>query len=149
LSVSGDGFTYLDQVPAGSLGNAASLSYSLKAVTGEGFAFALDALAGPGDLSTHLNSGPVLALDPAWPNPANPGVTVRFRAAPAENITVRIMDLRGRLVSELYQGPGTGDWQHVIWNGRTGAGAAAASGLYLIRLENGEKALNQRVVLAR
>jgi hypothetical protein len=149
LSVSGDGFTYLDQVPVASLGDAASLSYSLKAVTGEGFAFALDALEGPGDLSTHLNSGPLLALDPAWPNPANPGVTVRFRAAPAENITVRIMDLRGRLVSELYQGPGTGDWQHLIWNGRTDAGAAAASGLYLIRLENGEKALNQRVVLAR
>ena len=149
LSISGDGFTYLDQIPAAFLGNAASLSYVLKAVTDEGITFVQDALAGPGDLSTHLNSGPLLALDPAWPNPANPGVTVRFRAASAENITVRILDLRGRLVSELYQGTGTGDWQHVIWNGRTGAGAAAASGLYLIRLENGEKALNQRVILAR
>ena len=38
---------------------------------------------------------------------------------------------------ELYQGPGTGDWQHVIWNGRTEQGTAAASGLYLIQLENG------------
>jgi len=149
LSISGDGFTYLDQVPADSHANAASLSYSLKAVTGEGFVFALEALDGPGDLSTHLNFGSLLALDPAWPNPANPAVTVRFRAAPAENIRVRIMDLRGRLVSELYQGPGTGDWQHIIWNGRTVSGAAAASGLYLIRLENGAKALNQRVVLAR
>ena len=149
LSISGDGFTYLDQIPVASLDNAASLSYVLKAVTDEGVDFTLDALAGPGDLATHLNSGTLLALDPAWPNPANPGVTVRFRAAPAENITVRIMDLRGRLVSELYRGSGTGDWQHLIWNGRTATGAAAASGLYLIRLENGEKALNQRVVLAR
>ena len=149
LSISGGGFTYLDQIPVVSLGNAASLSYVLKAVTGDGLVFVQDALAGPGDLSTHLSSGSLLAMDPAWPNPANPGVTVRFRAAPAENITVRIMDLRGSLVSELYRGSGTGDWQHVIWNGRTGAGAAAASGLYLIRLENGEEALNQRVVLAR
>ena len=149
LSMTGDGFTYLDQVPVDFHADAASLSYSLKAVTGEGFVFALDALDGPGDLATHLDFGSLLALDRAWPNPANPAVTVRFRAAPTENITVRIMDLRGRLVSEVYQGPGTGDWQHVIWNGRTVAGAAAPSGLYLIRLENGEKALNQRVVLAR
>jgi hypothetical protein len=149
LSITGDGFTYLDQVPVESHANAASLSYSLNAVTGEGFVFALEALDGPGDLTTHLDFGSLLALDPAWPNPANPAVTVRFRAAPAENISVRIMDLRGRLVSELYQGPGTGDWQHIIWNGRTVSGATAASGLYLIRLENGAQALNQRVVLAR
>ncbi|MCK9995582.1 MAG: FG-GAP repeat protein [Candidatus Krumholzibacteria bacterium] len=149
LSISGDGFTYLDQVPVETYANAVSLSYSLNAVTGDGFVFAMESLDGPGDLSTHLNFGSLLALDPAWPNPANPAVTIRFRAAPTENISVRIMDLRGRLVSELYQGPGTGDWQHMIWNGRTISGAAAASGLYLIRLENGEKALNQRVVLAR
>jgi hypothetical protein len=149
LSISGEGFTYLDPVLEDSPANAVSLSYSLQAVTGDGFVFALEALDGPGNLSTHLNFGSLLALDPAWPNPANPAVTIRFRAAPTENISVRIMDLRGRLVSELYQGPGTGDWQHMIWNGRTISGAAAASGLYLIRLENGEKALNQRVVLAR
>jgi hypothetical protein len=149
LSISGEGFTYLDPVLADSPAGAVSLSYSLNAVTGDGFVFALEALDGPGNLSTHLNFGSLLALDPAWPNPANPAVTIRFRAAPTENISVRIMDLRGRLVSELYQGPGTGDWQHMIWNGRTVSGAAAASGLYLIRLENGEKALNQRVVLAR
>jgi hypothetical protein len=149
LTLSGEGFTYLDQVAGIQSPDAVSLTYSLKAVTVEGFAFTLEELAGPGELTGHLNSGPLLALDPAWPNPANPAVTVRFRAAPTENITVRIMDLRGRLVSELYRGGGTGDWQHVIWNGRTGQGTAAASGLYLIRLENGKNALNQRVVLAR
>jgi hypothetical protein len=149
LAVSGEGFTYLDAVPTAAREQAASLSYSLKAVTDEGYAFTLDALDGPGDLAAHLIAGPVLALDPAWPNPANPAVTVRFRAAPIENISVRIMDLRGRLVRNLYQGNGTGDWQHVIWNGKTDQGSAAASGLYLIQLENGQKALSQRVVLAR
>ena len=149
LTLSGDGFLFLDQLPADTDARAASLSYSLKAVTDEGFAFALDGMSGPGELAAHLNSGPLLALAPAWPNPANPAVTIRFRAAPVENVTVRIMDLRGRLVNELYNGAGTGDWQNLIWNGRTSRGAAAASGMYLIRLENGVKALNQRVVLAR
>lgn len=149
LSASGDGFTYLDKLPAGTDARAVSLSYSLSVVTDEGFAFAMDRLSGPGELSTHLNLGSLLALAPAWPNPANPAVTIRFRAAPVENVTVRIMDLRGRLVNELYNGAGTGDWQNLIWNGRTIRGEAAASGMYLIRLENGAKALNQRVVLAR
>ncbi len=149
LALSGDGFIFLDQLPADTDARAASLSYSLKAVTDEGFAFALDGLSGPGELAAHLNFGSLLALAPAWPNPANPAVTIRFRAAPIENVTIRIVDLRGRLVNELYKGAGTGDWQNVIWNGRTARGTAAASGMYFIRLENGEKALNQRVVLAR
>ena len=147
--MSGEGFTYLDPVPASDIARAAGLTYSLKAVTGDGYAFTLEALVGPGEKEVNLNTGPLLALDPAWPNPANPAVTVRFRAAPIENISVRILDLRGRLVRELYSGTGTGDWQHVIWNGKTDQGTAAASGLYLIRLENGSQALSQRVVLAR
>ncbi len=149
LSVIGEGFTFLDQVSGSSQPEASGLTYSLKAITQQGLAFELEDLAGPGDLSVYLNSGSLLALDPAWPNPANPAVTVRFRAAPAANITVRIMDLRGGLVKELYQGPGTGDWQHEIWDGRNGQGTAAASGLYLIHLENGHQTLNQRVVLNR
>lgn len=149
LTVSGEGFSYLDRLPADTDTRAASLTYSLRAVTGEGLAFAFDRLEGPGNLDSHLDFGPLLALEPAWPNPANPAVTVRFRAAPVENISVRIMDLRGRLVRELYQGTGTGDWQNLIWNGKTDQGEAAASGLYFIRLENGLQSLNQRVVLAR
>jgi hypothetical protein len=149
LAVDGEGFTYLDDVPAAALEQAASLTYSLRAVTADGLDFALDALEGPGDLKAHLVAGPVLALDPVWPNPANPAVTVRFRASESENVAVRIMDLRGRLVRELYRGTGTGDWQDIVWNGKTDRGTAAASGLYLIQLENGRRAVNQRVVLAR
>jgi hypothetical protein len=149
LNASGGGFTFLDRVAYPSVTEGAGLSYSLKAVTGDGFDFVMDSLDGPDDLSAHLNTGPLLALSPAWPNPANPGVNVSFRASPAENVTVRVMDLRGALVREIYQGPGTGDWQTLIWNGRDDRGAAAASGLYLIRLENGETALNQSVILAR
>jgi hypothetical protein len=149
LSVSGTGFLFFDRLGASPDARAASLTYSLKAVTNEGFSFSLNALAGPGELAAHLDFGRLLALAPAWPNPANPAVTIRFRAAPAENVVVRIMDLRGSLVTELFAGPGTGYWQNVVWNGRTARGAAAASGLYLIRLENGLEALNQRVVLAR
>ncbi len=149
LVMSGDGFTFLDPVPATVLEGAVGITYSLHAVTDEGFAFTLDGLVGPGDVGAHFATGRLLALDPAWPNPANPAVTVRFRAAPVENISVRIMDLRGRLVRQLYDGTGTGNWQQLIWNGKTDQGTAAASGLYFIRLDNGVKAIHERVVLAR
>jgi len=149
LVVDGEGFGFIDALPADLPAGAVSLTYSLKAATDDGFAFTLEALAGPGELDAQLNLGSVLALQPAWPNPANPAVTIRYRAAPVENITIRIVDLRGRLVRELYQGPGTGDWRNIIWNGQTDRGTAAASGLYFIRLDNGTRALRQRVVLAR
>jgi hypothetical protein len=149
LCVAGEGFTYLDELSGDDISGAVGLSYSLKALTADGFAFTLDDLEGPGELTSHLHSGPGLELSPAWPNPANPGVTIRFRAASTENITVTILDLRGRQVAELYRGTGTGQWEQMIWNGRTDRGTAAASGMYFIRLHNGEKALSQRVVLNR
>jgi len=149
LTLAADGFAFLDPVAEAPLAGATSLTYSLSAVTEAGFSFTLDTLAGPPELSAMVHQGLLLALDPVWPNPANPAVTVRFRAAAVEDVSVRILDLRGRLVRQLYRGTGTGDWQQLIWNGRSDQGTAAASGLYLVHLENGTKALTQRVVLAR
>jgi hypothetical protein len=91
----------------------------------------------------------LLAMAPAWPNPANPAVTIRFRAAVAEPVILQVLDLRGHLVRDLHQSPGTGTWQDVLWNGLDNEGRAAASGVYLIRLAGANDLLTQRVVLAR
>ena len=128
------------------LGSPSTMSVTIQDDGGE--TLALASLAGPAG-APPVSGGVILALDPAWPNPANPSVTVRFRASPREMVRLRILDVRGRLVTDLYHGPGTGDWQHEVWNGRNRDGVAAASGLYLIHLQDGRQTLSRRVVLAR
>ena len=149
LAVDGEGFTFADPGPAVGTTGVGAINYSIEALTADGFSFTLDALSGPEDLRFLSGSASLLALQPAWPNPANPAVSVRFRGSVREQVNVRIFDVRGGLVRTLYRGNGTGDWQNLIWNGRTDTDRAAASGLYFIRLDNGDRSLKQRVVLAR
>jgi hypothetical protein len=149
LAVDGDGFSFVDAGPVVDGTEVSGINYSIRAVTEDGFSFTLAELAGPEEFRFLPAGGSLLALQPAWPNPANPAVSIRFRASPREQVVVRIFDVRGGLVRELYAGQGTGDWQNLIWNGRADSGQAAASGLYFIRLDNGEQSLKQRVVLAR
>jgi hypothetical protein len=148
LATDGTGFTFLDPGPSGGVAGDDRFDYTLTIEDDRGDTMVLTALAGPGG-APPVAGEPALALDPAWPNPANPAVTVRFRASPREAVSLRILDVRGRLVRELFRGPGTGDWQHEVWNGRDNGGVAAASGLYLIQLEDGRRSLTRRVVLAR
>jgi len=140
------GFIYRDDASAVTSAGL-TISYGLSIMTDDGQSLRLADLAGPGTPPAVV---PVaLALAPAWPNPANPAVTIRFRAAANEIAQVQILDVRGRVVRELHQSAGAGDWQNIIWNGLTDDGRAAASGVYLIRLSAGLELRTQRVVLAR
>lgn len=140
----GDGFGFRDATAAagGSL-----ITYAITAATADGQQVRLAELAGPGERPVAVTAP--LALAAAWPNPANPAVTIRFRAAPDQIATLQIVDVRGRVVRELHRAPGAGQWQDVIWNGLTDDGRAAASGVYLIRLAAGQELRTERVVLAR
>ena len=142
----GAGFGFIDDTAAVS-GPGLSFSYALRAETDDGQILRLDELAGPGLPMAVPSVG--LAMQPAWPNPANPAVTIRFRADAGTVATVQVLDVRGRVVRRLHQAVGAGDWQDVVWNGLTDDGRAAASGVYLIRLSTGAELLTRRVVLAR
>jgi hypothetical protein len=70
------------------------------------------------------------------PNPFNPGTTIRFEVPAAGGlISLRVYDVRGRLIRTLVDGPATGGVQSAVWDGRDGQGKPAASGIYFYRLE--------------
>ncbi|MFT5233946.1 MAG: hypothetical protein ACI9UK_001218 [Candidatus Krumholzibacteriia bacterium] len=141
----GEGFAYLDDTS--SLGVVSKISYNIDLVTGNGEVLRIENMSGPGERVIAPRA--VLAVQPAWPNPANPAVTIRFRASADQVTTVTILDVRGRVVRQLHSGVGANDWQNVLWNGLTDDGQAAASGVYLIRVASGVELATQRVVLAR
>ncbi|MBU1074154.1 hypothetical protein KKG45_12980 [bacterium] len=93
---------------------------------------------------------PVLASDPrAWPNPCNPSTTVRFRIERTGRARLCILDQRGRLVRTLVDGELPAGELGVEWNGLDDGGRGAASGTYVIRLDNGGRTRTGSLTLVR
>ncbi|MBM3320532.1 MAG: matrixin family metalloprotease [Candidatus Eisenbacteria bacterium] len=83
------------------------------------------------------------------PNPFNPTTTVKFFAPKAGPYTVEIFDVTGRLTRVLDGRSSSAGWTEVPWDGRGEDGAAAASGLYLVRATSGGRSETERALLVR
>jgi hypothetical protein len=77
----------------------------------------------------------VTRLSHARPNPFNPRTTFEYTLAGKSNLTIRVIDLAGRVVRTLLAGE-RGPGEHaVVWDGTTDSGKHAASGVYFVRME--------------
>ena len=74
------------------------------------------------------------ALGDAWPNPFNSSTVIPFRLQGSAHVELVVFDLLGQRVATLVSGRRDAGSHRSTWNGRTDAGAAAASGVYLYRL---------------
>lgn len=85
----------------------------------------------------------------AWPNPFNPTVNLAGRVGPNDRPSLAVFDLRGRLVTSLAIDPAADGAFTARWDGRDADGRAVASGAYVAKLGQGQRAVSRRVVLAR
>jgi flagellar hook assembly protein FlgD len=70
-----------------------------------------------------------------YPNPFNATTRIGFELGEKMHVKLRICDLIGRQVRILLDGVQDVGRHEIIWDGRTDAGVAAASGLYLYTVE--------------
>ncbi len=77
-----------------------------------------------------------LRLDPPSPNPFVTGgqLTLRFWLPAPERASVRVYDLAGREVADLFEGTAAAGVHALSWDGRDSRGGRAAAGIYLVRL---------------
>ena len=95
-------------------------------------------------------SGTSLRLAPAYPNPAMSGeVHLEFTLPSPARTTLRVYDVRGRLVRTLIDGTLLAGPQRVRWDRRDGAGLPADAGLYFYDLRSARERRTGRVVLVR
>jgi hypothetical protein len=91
-----------------------------------------------------------MVLHPPRPNPFNPNTTLQFELPRSGVVWLRIYDVTGRLVRTLVRGEeypaGIGS---VPWNGQDDVHRPAASGVYLVRLDNAGITETQRAILVR
>jgi hypothetical protein len=85
------------------------------------------------------------------PNPFNPRTVIRVAVEGRESLEARVdvYDLRGRRVRSLFAGEFESGTRELAWDGRDDQGAAAASGVYAVRLEAGHQVLQRKVTLVR
>lgn len=106
-------------------------------------ALASDDPAGPHHVTVTLAIGDVTGVDAAppapaalaaAPNPFNPRTELAFSLRAAGPVMLELLDLRGRRVRTLVDGPLEAGAHAVPWDGRDASGREAPGGVYLARL---------------
>lgn len=129
-------FVASDDVP-GSIVEAAVDDFSLRVFAAAGTPAPVVAGAGGG-----------LVLEPGSPNPSASGARIRFFVpAPGRPVTLRLVDVTGRVVATLLEDERVSGTRVVRWDGRDDGGRAVASGVYLWRLDAGAEFRTRKHVL--
>lgn len=76
-------------------------------------------------------------LDWNYPNPFNPGTSVRYRLDRPGDAGLTVIDVRGRRVRGLVAGWRPAGEYRADWDGRDDSGSEVPAGVYLCRLESG------------
>ncbi len=101
--------------------------------------------------------GPVRLETPSatprlWQNSPNPfaaSTRLRFLLDRERDVRIEVLDVTGRRVATLVDGP-LGEGSHAVdWDGRDAEGRPAAAGIYFCRLTAGDITLARRMVLKR
>jgi len=69
------------------------------------------------------------------PNPSGADMQISFRLPETGNVTVKVFNLLGEMVSQLMDNALPAGNQQVIWNGTNGSGEVVKPGVYFIRIE--------------
>jgi hypothetical protein len=89
------------------------------------------------------------ALLPCYPNPFNPRITIPFKLRQSGKATLSIFDVSGCLVATLLDGWTKSGTHSAIWDGTTGTGGQASSGIYFCRLNSGSFSATRKIVLLK
>ena len=79
-----------------------------------------------------------------YPNPFNSTTRVTYGLPTESDVAVQIVDVTGRLVTELTNGRQSAGVHTVAWRA-----SDAPSGVYFIRMNAGEESISQKVVLVK
>ncbi len=90
-----------------------------------------------------------LRLLPAFPNPFNPSVTGAYELPAEGPVRLEVLDMRGRRVRVLVDGPQGAGRHRVVWDGTDSHGEPLPSGVYLVRLRAAGRALTEKLTLLR
>ena len=90
-----------------------------------------------------------LALLPNYPNPFNPGTTIRYDLSSTQQVQLSVYDVQGRLVKSLTDRVETAGVHEVSWQGKDNKGQVVASGIYFVRLTGENQVATRKIILLK
>ncbi|NKB68448.1 MAG: T9SS type A sorting domain-containing protein [Candidatus Latescibacteria bacterium] len=90
-----------------------------------------------------------LALEQNFPNPFNSGTVIRFALSMSQEAELAIYNLAGQKVATLTRGMLSAGVHAVPWQGHDERGRMLASGLYLYRLQAGDRIETRKLLMVR
>lgn len=88
-------------------------------------------------------------LQPPVPNPMSSSTSVQYSVARTGRVSLTVLDVNGRLVRRLLDGPRDAGSASVTWDGRGESGSRLGPGIYFIRFAAPGTLSTRRVVLLR
>ncbi|NOZ74463.1 MAG: T9SS type A sorting domain-containing protein [FCB group bacterium] len=88
-------------------------------------------------------------LDQNYPNPFNPVTNIDFTLHQDGDVKLKVYDLLGKQVQELYNGFKKSGSHTIQWNGKTQNGEFASSGEYIVVIEMNGNILTKKMILIK
>jgi flagellar hook assembly protein FlgD len=95
---------------------------------------------------------PVRLVLSGYPNPARESINLRLgipSTAASERIEVKVYDVTGRCVKQVYNGRLEPGFHDLNWDGTNHAGRKVSSGIYFLLLNSPADEVGKKVVLVR
>ncbi len=89
------------------------------------------------------------ALMQNFPNPFNPGTTIKYQLTTAGQVKLNVYNLLGQQVRKLISKQQPPGYYQTSWDGRDDAGRLVTSGLYLYRLESAKNVMTLKMLFIR
>jgi hypothetical protein len=80
-----------------------------------------------------------------YPNPFNGITQIRFSLNEAQNVSLSIFDINGRLIKQLHSGIRQAGEHKLSWDGKDQKGISVASGIYIYRLSTEKSSFTKKL----
>lgn len=119
--------------------------------TARTFDVAVDELSFMGTEDTGIKASPVVAnqfeLLQNYPNPFNPLTQIDYSLQNEENVTIKVYNAMGKLITTLVDQQHRAGNYSVQWNGRDDQGNLVSNGIYLYKMQAGHFTQTRKMIL--
>jgi hypothetical protein len=77
-----------------------------------------------------------LSISAMYPNPFNSTILIECALPADDNVTLKIYDIAGRIVTDFDLGQQAAGYHRIAWNGTNSFGVQVSTGIYFARLES-------------
>ena len=97
-----------------------------------------------GYINTSIVAPSAIAIGNAYPNPFNPSTSFEVNVGQTGNVSVMVYNVNGQFVDMIHEGPMDAGLYNMTWNAND-----FASGMYIIKANNADVTVSQKVMLVK